>query len=214
MKKQIEDFDSYSVDKQGNVHSTKGKGRILAPRQNRGGYFSVSLRRHKKSHSKKIHRLVALAFLPNPKNKSDVNHKNGIKTDNRVENLEWMTRAENMQHAVNSGLKICSEETKRKISKALKGHKHSEETKRKIGDGNRGKILTIETRQKISAGNKGKIITNETKRKMSKAQKGRRITEETRQKMSKAHKGKKFTAEHKRRLSESNKRRKNKNNGL
>lgn len=52
-----------------------------------------------------LHRMIATAFIPNPEHKPQINHKNGDKDDNRVENLEWVTQSENMKHAIATGLK-------------------------------------------------------------------------------------------------------------
>lgn len=67
-------------------------------------YHITGLTVNGKVNSELVHRLVAIAFIPNPLNLPEVNHKNGIKSDNRIENLEWVTCAENTQHAFDTGL--------------------------------------------------------------------------------------------------------------
>ena len=62
-------------------------------------YYAIILSKAGRIKKKYIHRLLAEAFIPNPKNLPEINHKNGIKTDNRVENLEWCTRSQNLTHA-------------------------------------------------------------------------------------------------------------------
>lgn len=68
----------------------------------RRGYPSIELNRDGKGRMEFMHRIIAKAFIPNPENKKEVNHINGIKHDNRVENLEWCTRTENSNHSVNT----------------------------------------------------------------------------------------------------------------
>lgn len=76
------------------------KEKILTTTGNDGlGYVRLQLFKNNKGKLVRAHRLVAMAFIPNPENKCDVNHKNGNKSDNRVENLEWATRSENEKHS-------------------------------------------------------------------------------------------------------------------
>jgi hypothetical protein len=93
--KEINNFDNYEVSTFGKVRNKK-TGRILKAANN-GGYYSVNLSKIK-SNYKQVHRLVALAFIENPENKSDVNHKDKNKLNNHLSNLEWNTSKENNIH--------------------------------------------------------------------------------------------------------------------
>lgn len=73
-------------------------------------YYQISLYKNGKSNRFYLHRLIALAFIPNPENKPCINHINGIKTDNRIENLEWCTYSENNIHALKTGLSKLPDE--------------------------------------------------------------------------------------------------------
>lgn len=84
---------TYFVSNHGNVYSLRS-AKLLTPIKTRAGYLRVHLSVNGNCKSYVIHRLVALAFIPNPLNKPTVNHKNEQKTDNRVENLEWATNLE------------------------------------------------------------------------------------------------------------------------
>lgn len=98
----------YLVSNIGNVKRVLGSSHLkpknLKLMLNKDFYNQVNLKVNQKTNTKLVHRLVAMSFIPNPYNKPQINHINGIKNDNRVENLEWCTLSENRIHAYSTGL--------------------------------------------------------------------------------------------------------------
>ncbi len=101
--KKIEGFDKYYISKTGQIldvdYNKTKKAKLLKQQTTLDGYKFVQLSKNGKIYNKKIHRLVAEAFIPNPYNKPEINHKDGNKHNNNAENLEWVNRSENMRHA-------------------------------------------------------------------------------------------------------------------
>ena len=112
--KTIERFPNYSIDETGHIWSHL-RGRWLKCTDQRG-YVSALLRKNGKAHFVKVHRLVAEAFIPCVEGKTQINHLNGNKKDNRIENLEWVDAGENIRHVWRTGLSTFSEENRKAVS--------------------------------------------------------------------------------------------------
>lgn len=96
----------FLISSEGRLFS-KRSNRLLKLFKNKRGYYCVATRiggRNGQTYCFKIHRLVAKAFISNPENLSTVNHINGVKDDNNVDNLEWMSVSDNTRHAFETGL--------------------------------------------------------------------------------------------------------------
>lgn len=139
----------YEVSNEGNVRSLNyrhtGKVQVLKLSVNRYGYLQVNLHsKEGKQKTYKVHRLVAQAFIPNPNNLPEVNHKDENKTNNCVENLEWCDRKYNNNYGSRN------EKMSKTLSKVLKGRKLSEEHRAKISKAQKGnhnsakKVICIE----------------------------------------------------------------------
>lgn len=139
--KPIKGYQNYYVSNTGKVKSFKGN--IIKGSVDNFGYIGVGLKTNRKWKRVKVSRLVAEAFIPNPENKPCVDHINTIKTDNRVENLRWVTYKENMRNPI-TYKRLLNEIMKPERLKNLDqtGKKFSEEHRRKISESNKGKKPT------------------------------------------------------------------------
>jgi len=96
----------YEIREDGAIRSFKtGEWVEMKPRIHKVGYYMVALSYQGKPTKQYLHRILAQAFIPNPNNLPEINHKNGIKTDNSIENLEWVTHKRNMEHAKATGIR-------------------------------------------------------------------------------------------------------------
>jgi hypothetical protein len=112
----------YFCDKNGCVYNKDGKEIYI--HIGKLGYPKVEIWKNNKRKHIHVHRIVAESLIPNPENKPQVNHINGIKTDNRIENLEWCTGKENMVHASKLGLTTKGREATWKFNTKFNEDEH------------------------------------------------------------------------------------------
>lgn len=104
---EIQNLPNYYISRCGKVLSMKRNKKLLKI-HNINEYKVVTLYNHRKKNFY-LHRLLAIVFISNPKNKPHINHKNGLRDDNRIENLEWVTAKENKRHQIEVLDKIIKE---------------------------------------------------------------------------------------------------------
>lgn len=171
----------------------KIKSKILKTKINKNGYEQIFLYKNNTKKYKSVARLVAEAFIPNPENKPEVDHINTIRNDNRVENLRWVTKKENMNNKITLNNKSETMKGKFKgINNPMYGKNpfknktedEINEIKKKIRESNIGRKLSIETKEKMSKVRKGKLLGEKN------PMYGKRHSEETKNKISEKLKGK------------------------
>lgn len=152
-------YSGYEISSYGRIRSWKNnhKGRRTAPkllstRKDKDGYVISTIYINGKRKDKKVHRLVGIAFVPNPLNKKYINHKDGIKDNNYYKNIEWSTMSENTKHAYTNGLASNKGEsgpnvlTKEEVLEIRDRYKPRKVTMQKLADEynvSRGQIFRI-----------------------------------------------------------------------
>ena len=138
----------YGITKDGKIYNLKYK-RFLKAASDKDGYLRINLSKNGQKVSYRVHRLVALTYIPNPNNYPIINHKDENKQNNNVSNLEWCTHKYN----TNYGTAI------QRQSEKLKGRKFTEEHIKRLSESHKGHKTSKETRNKISKANKGKRMS-------------------------------------------------------
>lgn len=156
--KKIDGYPNYSISNRGEVRNdATGKQRCL--QHDKYGYLTCTLYNGHCARNMKVHRLVAYAFIPNPENKPYVNHINGVKNDNTVNNLEWCTAKENNDHA----WKVLDSSHRRKtMAEHSHNRKWTEESRNKMKDIAKKRVYTEEYRRHMSEAHKGKEGNHKT----------------------------------------------------
>ena len=187
----VKALDRYVMNNGGLQHKAE---RILRQNIQKGGHCMVVLCKDGKTYPKLVHRLVAIAFIPNPQNKPVVDHIDTDPTNNKVENLRWATVKENANNPL----------SRVNNSKSKKGHPYygrplTKEERRKISDAHKGKKLTEEHKKALSNAHKGKKASEKHREAVSRAKKGHDVSAETRdkirEKLKGVHKGKSWRIE-------------------
>lgn len=149
----------YMVSNYGRVSSLRSRlMKIMTPSVTAKGYLRVSFHMRLICKQYMVHRLVALAFIPNVNGAPEINHKNGDKKDNRVSNLEWCTSKENSWHKFNVLKYKIRQETKAKLSKARKGKPLDESIKHKISLGHMGLKKSVESIEKTAKSHMKSVV--------------------------------------------------------
>lgn len=157
--KNVVGFPAYQVSNIGRVRNTKN-GKLLKGFLCKRGYPKVGLSNGDKCKMKFIHRILAEAFIPNPDGKTEINHIDGVKDNCRLENLEWVTRSENMIHAFGIGLCKPSDKQKEMLSRMSRtkiGAKHH--GSKKVIDISTGRIYPSITEAAASVGFSMKYVS-------------------------------------------------------